>query len=524
MGQGTEFKARELLLSLSGQDGRSNSGWLILQNCHLGLDFMFELQSLLSEFQTKGGTNRNFRLFLTTDQSPEQPFPVHLLQMSVKLTSESPRGMKHRLADVYSSLTQHQLKAVEHKDWRPLLFGLAWFHCACIERRKYGPMAWNIPYEFNQSDLAASVDFLQKYLYHLEPNQEIQWDTIRYMVCDCMYGGRVTDEFDRVTLHTLGKRWIAKEILSPDFSFYKNYAIPQCQLPADYLGFFRQLPQFDPPQLFGLSANVEHVFQKNETRKVFGDLYRMQKWQTDTQTETKGAVLQKIIEVLAEWPAAFDASVVGKQLEVLEKQYQEGREHLVKRGSQSNTRSPLNVVLEQEVSIMGEVLEQVRSDLGNLRAALTGAQPLNEHLRIVHVDLQADRVPELWHHGSANLTSLPLWMDLMVKSAQQLREWLLKGQPKVFWMPGFFNPPGFFACIKQLVARTSKQWALDDIEILMTPTKFEAKDVKDDLFDGVHAHGFMLEGAVWDWKRMKLVEAGPKVMEVHPCNTLVTPL
>ena len=56
---------------------------------------------------------------------------------------------------------QDMLDAVNRNDWRQLLFVMCFLHSIVQERRKFGPIGWNVPYEFNQSDLSACTQFLQ---------------------------------------------------------------------------------------------------------------------------------------------------------------------------------------------------------------------------------------------------------------------------------------------------------------------------------------------------------------------------
>jgi dynein heavy chain len=163
LGQGQGPTAKLLI-----EQGTRTGRWVVLQNCMLAKSWMPELERLVFDLQERaahpsgGGIHPDFRLYLTS--APADYFPVSVLQNGVKMTNEPPRGFRASLLRSFGNLVKpedFESLASRGPDktlpWKKLLCGLTFFHANIQERRKFGPLGWNIRYAFDESDLETSI-------------------------------------------------------------------------------------------------------------------------------------------------------------------------------------------------------------------------------------------------------------------------------------------------------------------------------------------------------------------------------
>lgn len=87
--------------------------------------------------------NEDYRLFLSS--MPTRFFPVSVLQNSVKVTNEPPKGLKANTRRAFAEITPSFFEDHElGMDWRRMIFGICFFHAVIQERKKFGPLGWNI--------------------------------------------------------------------------------------------------------------------------------------------------------------------------------------------------------------------------------------------------------------------------------------------------------------------------------------------------------------------------------------------
>lgn len=167
-------------------------------------------------------SHRDFRLWLTSTPSPH--FPVSILQNGTKMTIEPPAGIKANMLRAYRNEVSDMADFMhsEHPKAPPfklLVFSLCLFHGIVLERRKFGPLGFNIPYEFTDGDLKICLSQLHMFLLEY---QDIPFKVLTYTAGQINYGGRVTDDWDRRCLMNVLDDYYKMEVVKPSYVFDKD--------------------------------------------------------------------------------------------------------------------------------------------------------------------------------------------------------------------------------------------------------------------------------------------------------------
>ncbi|XP_027423476.2 dynein heavy chain 9, axonemal isoform X3 [Zalophus californianus] len=485
LGQGQEIVA-EAALDLAAKKGH----WVILQNIHLVAKWLGTLEEKLAEYGEN--SHPELRVFISAEPAPSPEghiIPQGILENSIKITNEPPTGMHANLHKALDNFTQDTLEMCSREmEFKSILFALCYFHGVVAERRKFGPQGWNRSYPFNTGDLTISVNVLYNFL---EANTKVPYDDLRYLFGEIMYGGHITDDWDRRLCRTYLEEFIRPEMLEGQLSLAPGFPLPGN---LDYIGYHQyidaELPA-ESPYLYGLHPNAEIGFLTQTSEKLFRTVLELQPRDSHAG-DRGGATREEKVKALLE--------------EILERVTDEF--NMPELLAKVEERTPYIVVAFQECERMNVLTREIRRSLRELDLGLKGELTMTSDMEMLQNALYLDTVPEPWARRAYPSTAgLGAWFLDLLNRIKELEAWLGDlAMPSTVWLTGFFNPQSFLTAIMQSTARKN-EWPLDQMALQCDVTKKNREDFRSPPREGAYIHGLFMEGARWDAQAGIITEA-----------------
>lgn len=371
---------------------------------------------------------------------------------------------------------------------------MTFFHALVQERRKFGPLGWNIPYEFNDSDLDISKKQLELFLNDYD---EIPYRVLNFLVSYINYGGRVTDAIDLRTIDVILLDFFNPSILDDYYRFSPSgiYFVP----PVDnehphksFVDYIDNLPVNPAPEIFGMHDNANIACAQAETFSMLGTILALQPRSSAGSGRTRDEVIEEMAaSIYAKLPPMFDVETVSMAYPVV---YHES----------------MNTVLVQEVIRYNELLEVMRDSLPELQKAIKGLVVMSAELENMGNSLFNNQVPSSWEAVAYPcLKPIGSWVQELLDRLSFIFNWIENGTPNVFWISGFFFPQAFLTGTLQNFAR-KYTLPIDTVAFGFDFLDEPWQQIDAPPTDGCFIYGLYLEGARWDMESHSLGDSRPK--------------
>lgn len=505
LGQGQGKKASDLI-----QRGIQSGDWILLQNCHLSISWLPTLEQICEGLESESNIHPSFRLWLTS--MPTDSFPPLILQNGLKITREPPKGIRANLRNTYVKLDNNKLSQcyeMNHvKEYQKLLFGLSFFHAIVIERKKFGPLGWNIPYEFNDTDFDISAAQLQQYISEYEI---IPYKVLQQLTSVVNYGGRVTDDKDMRTSDILISTFLTPMILQDSYSFSQSHVYRSIESNSDdpitsYMEYIDSLPLNDNPEIFGMHENASITSAITNANSMFDIILSLQpRVSTEQGNSREDQIINMAMTMASKLPSLFD-------LEQISLRYP------------TNYHESMNTVLVQEIERYNKLLHVMHTSLIALQRALKGLVVLSSELEAMGNAIFDQKVPITWMNaGYPSLKPLSSWYKDLLQRLDFISQWEMNGVPSIFWISGFYFPQGFLTAILQNYSR-KYHYPIDTVSFSFVMKSESIEELSIMIpSDGSYIYGLYLEGARWDNTIQSLIDPKPKELFSPICNIHMLP-
>ncbi|OAD53307.1 Dynein heavy chain 7, axonemal [Eufriesea mexicana] len=484
MSKGQEEKAEFLI-----QKAQKEGSWVFLQNCHLVTHWMVDLERICESCSTSN-VSLDFRLWLSSYSTKE--FPISILQNSIKIVHDYPLDFKEALLNIYQSEPIINKEFFEgcpgkHKVFLKLLFGMCLFHMVIQEKKNFGIQGWNVPYNFNHTDLQISIMQLQNLI---NSTDYVPFNTLQYFIGECNYGGKIQDEFDNRYLKHLLNEYCNINIIENEHYTYPNSIkelIPQRYEYHHIIEHIEKIP---------LHLSLQ-IFESNKNSLIIRN--------TMIATEFQSSLLYVTSPNHSLNERLQQDQVITLINDINNKLWNSIKINEIQQKCTSMPEEPLQRVLLCEIKSLKHILKIITETLNNLKSTLNGYLPFTNSLRELAEEIYKNKLPRIWRKLQINIVTENLadYIDNLLKHANFIQNWIDQGHPKIIWFDALFHYKMFLSAI---LFTFSKRY---NIPIEETYFDFEIsikEEIDQDSIDTYVIYGLHLCGGQWNIKENKLVE------------------
>ncbi|KAG0726862.1 Dynein heavy chain, cytoplasmic [Chionoecetes opilio] len=501
IGSAEGFSQAEKAINSAVKNGR----WVMLKNVHLAPAWLVQLEKKLHSLHP----HPQFRLFLTMEITPR--LPVNLLRAGRVFVFEPPPGVRANLLRTFNTVPASRMMRSPNERAR-LYFLLAWFHAITQERLRYAPLGWAKYYEFNESDLRVACDTLDTWIEATAmgrtnlPPEKVPWDALSTLMSQCIYGGKIDNEFDQRLLTSFLNNLFTPKSFDPEFPLVCNVdgnigqsiTMPDGIRRDQFLQWVENLTDRQTPSWLGLPNNAEKVLLTTRGTDMLSKLMKMQVLEDDEELAYGGddtpGTERKDIEGRPSWMVTLHQSAAT------------WLSHLPDsvanlRRTTDNIKDPLYRYFEREVNSGSKLLRVVKNDLNDVLLICKAEKKQTNYHRNMVSQLVKGIIPDQWKAYTVPRGATVIqWITDFSQRVKQLQE--ISEQVAQFgaselknvtvWLGGLFNPEAYITATRQCVAQVNS-WSLEELMLEVAIADTEGQVTAS---GGFSIKGLKLQGAV----------------------------
>uniref|UniRef100_A0A183BLW3 Dynein_C domain-containing protein n=1 Tax=Globodera pallida TaxID=36090 RepID=A0A183BLW3_GLOPA len=355
-----------------------------------------------------------------------------MIQASRVLIFEPSTGLKANLLRSLSSIVPARITKAPAERSR-LYFIICWFHAIVQERLRYQPLGWANPYEFTDADLRVACDTLDSTVDLIAQNRanvkpdSLPWMALRTLLSQCIYGGKIDNDFDQVLLDTLLDRLFTAKSFDTEFVLVDDIDGKALHTPEEtgskdsLINWVINIKSLQKPNWIGQEF-VRKMLKMSDDELAY---------EADDLESSKNSPTW-MVQLSGQCRTWLDS--LPEQLQRL-------------RRTKDNVRDPLFRFFEREINLGAKLL-------ADLVAAL----------------VKSKRVPANWHQFAVpkGVTALE-WMRDFVQRVEQLKRLSTAENLRLeeVWLGGMFFPEAYITATRQLIAQTNG-WSLEQMYMHVT--------------------------------------------------------